>query len=405
MAKLKIALYTTTFPPKLGGIATSNYNIYNLLKQHYNVKVFVYNDEHPAKQDDVVSRPIPNWVMSLFLRLVKLYLKKYKTKEALRVTQQNLIFALKIFHLNQLLHKFQPDLILIADNGIPAYALKKPKDSKLIWFAGNNYHRFRNRVLCPSIGITDLEIACSMERRAVKKADAIVSPSHYMVEVCKSSFQIDIPIFVNHNIILREVIQNILVNDIHQHLEIPKDYPVIYIPSAGSKIKGARYIYEIVRRLIASEDNKIGFYLSGPIPPDLNYELNLLKNSFIYQPGHITWEDNIAIVKSCTLCVTPNLIENYSNALLEAQTLGIPVVAFDTGGNKEIVKDNETGHIVPYLDIDTLIASTQYILSNPEKLESFKRRAKEHILEIADKDRILNKYHDIFKAVLSNESY
>lgn len=403
MGKLKIALYTTTFPPKLGGIATSNYNIYNLLKSDYEIKVFVYNDENPAKQEDVIVRQVPKWLISIFLRFVKLYLKKYRSKEALSVTQQNLVFALKIFLLNKSLHKFQPDLILIADNGIPAYALKKPTKAKLIWFARNNYYRFKNRALCPTIDVTDLEIACSMERRAVKKADAIVSPSEYMVGVCKKSFDLNIPVFVNHNVILTELIETIVKNDINTQLKLPQSYPIVYIPSAGSSIKGKRYVYEIIRRFINYTNNQIGFYLSGPLPSDLIFELNLLEHAFIYKPGQLTWEKNLANIKSCTLCVTPNLIENYSNALLEAQAVKIPVVAFDTGGNKEIVKHKVTGEIVPYLDIEKLIERSQKLLKHPETLDRYRLNCEKHVSEIANEAYILEQYHEIFYSLLNSK--
>jgi len=39
----------------------------------------------------------------------------------------------------------------------------------------------------------------------------------------------------------------------------------------------------------------------------------------------------------CFIGISPNLEENFSNAILEAQTSGVPFVSFDTGGNKEIV--------------------------------------------------------------------
>ena len=401
MKKLKIALFTTTFPPKLGGIATSNFNIYNLLEPYHDIKVFVYNDTRTKSHDAVVKRDVPQWLIKIASVIIKLYLKKYKSKAPLKVTQQNLIFALKVFFLNRPLKAFNPDIILIADNGIPAYTLRKPKNSKLIWFARNNYYRFKNRRLCQTIATKDLEIACSMERRAIRKADALVSPSQYMVEVCKTSFNLNVPIFVNRNIILKELINSVAINDIRTPLKLPKTYPIVYIPSAGSSIKGKRYVYEIIRRLITSTNNRVGFYLSGPLPSDLDFELELLSEAFIYKPGHLTWEKNLANVKSCTLCITPNLIENYSNALLEAQTVNIPVVAFDTGGNKEIVKHQETGEIVPYLDIDKLIERSHQLLKQPETLQQYRLNCEAHIAEIANDARILDQYHEIFDT-LSN---
>jgi len=39
--------------------------------------------------------------------------------------------------------------------------------------------------------------------------------------------------------------------------------------------------------------------------------------------------------------------EGMANVLLEASATGLPIVATDVGGNREVVKDDETGFLVP----------------------------------------------------------
>ena len=76
MKKLKIALYTSTFPPKLGGIATSNYNLYHLLKTHYDIKLFVYNDTINNNKNVIYSKT-PRFVTCFIEWLASIYLKKF----------------------------------------------------------------------------------------------------------------------------------------------------------------------------------------------------------------------------------------------------------------------------------------------------------------------------------------
>ena len=400
MKKLKIALYTSTFPPKLGGIATSNYNLYHLLKAHYDIKLFVYNDTINNNKNVIYSKT-PRFVTCFIEWLASIYLKKFDKNDQFKSCKTIIRFGVKIFFLNKSLKQFNPDIILVSDNDIPAYFLKKTSKAKLIWLAHNNYQRFQNQVLCPTISPIDNEVACSMERNAVKKADAIISPSRYMVGVCKETLNVNIPMHVVNNIILKDVINLLSKEDLYTILNIKPDYPLIYIPSAGSKIKGRRYVYEIVRQLTKHTKNKIGFYLSGPLPSDLKFELSLIKNAHIYSPGHIEWEENISNIKSCTICISPNIIENYSNALLEAQTVQIPVVAFDTGGNKEIVLNNKTGFIVPHLDIDQLISKSKLIIDESDIYTKFKDNCISSIKTIANQEVILANYKSIFQKVLN----
>jgi glycosyltransferase involved in cell wall biosynthesis len=46
--------------------------------------------------------------------------------------------------------------------------------------------------------------------------------------------------------------------------------------------------------------------------------------------------------------------EGLSNSLIEYAVLGLPVVTFDTGGNREVVVDGETGFLVPEGDVEAL---------------------------------------------------
>lgn len=403
MNKTKIALYTTTFPPKLGGIATSNYNIYNLLKNHYDVKLFVYNEKiTKTNKTHIVYAPSKKSIKSLISFLFGIYLKRYDKNEKFKTTKSIMRFAVSVFSLNKALKQFNPDIIFIADNGVPAYAIKKPKNTKLVWFTRNNYNRFKNQVLCPTIPSVDLDIACSMERNAFKKVDVVVSPSKYMIKVTQDTLNDKTPIYVINNIILRDIIYDIPKECLYEKLNIDRTYHIIYIPSAGSSIKGKRYVYEIIRQLIKHTNNQIAFYLSGPIPADLKFELSLIKEANIYAPGHVNWEENIALMKTCTICVTPNIIENYSNAMLEAQTVNIPIVAFDTGGNKEIVKNNYTGYIVPHLDIDALIQKSKDLISNEKTYSQFKANCSTHIDTIANQDNILNDYKKLINMITNS---
>lgn len=67
----------------------------------------------------------------------------------------------------------------------------------------------------------------------------------------------------------------------------------------------------------------------------------------------------------------PSLSEGLSIALLEASASGLPIVATDVGGNREIVADGVTGLLVPSGDAAALGAALDALLSDPSKRRAF----------------------------------
>ena len=58
-------------------------------------------------------------------------------------------------------------------------------------------------------------------------------------------------------------------------------------------------------------------------------------------------EEKLKLLKNASGLVQPvRFFEACSNTILEAMACGTPVVAFDSGSNRELVADGETGFVV-----------------------------------------------------------
>lgn len=88
--------------------------------------------------------------------------------------------------------------------------------------------------------------------------------------------------------------------------------------------------------------------------------------------------------------------EGLPMVLLEAMGLGLPVVSFDcpTGPN-EIIKDGETGFLVPYLNVDILSQSLSKLLENKELRRNMGIAARRDVRNRYSKEQMKEKWDNL----------
>lgn len=74
-----------------------------------------------------------------------------------------------------------------------------------------------------------------------------------------------------------------------------------------------------------------------------------------------------------------NHAEGLSNSIMEYMACGLPVVCTDSGGNREIVVDGETGLIVAPSDTDAVVSSLRFLRDDPEAARRMGQAGRERI--------------------------
>lgn len=88
-------------------------------------------------------------------------------------------------------------------------------------------------------------------------------------------------------------------------------------------------------------------------------------------------DDVPTLMRGLDLFVLPSLGEGVSNTILEAMASGLPVVATAVGGNCELVKEGETGQLVPRSDPQSMARAILHYFKNADKSRRQGRRARE----------------------------
>ncbi|PFD44390.1 glycosyl transferase [Bacillus cereus] len=116
------------------------------------------------------------------------------------------------------------------------------------------------------------------------------------------------------------------------------------------------------------ERNDIHWLITGDGPLAKILHENVPKTNVTFT-GYLQGEDLAEAYASSDLMVFPSATETFGNVVLESLACGTPVIGANSGGVKNIIKDEKTGFLCDPKNEDSFLSSIYYLLNNEEKLK------------------------------------
>ncbi|OSZ82385.1 hypothetical protein CAP35_03695 [Chitinophagaceae bacterium IBVUCB1] len=118
--------------------------------------------------------------------------------------------------------------------------------------------------------------------------------------------------------------------------------------------------------------------------------------------GEKTQTEIIQALNQSHIFIHPAISEGFSNAVIEAQSMGLPVVCTDADGLSENIKHNITGIIVPKWDEKAIADSVVMLWSDKKLLQSMAAngvaRVQEHFTLDKQMSRFVSFYQQLYHA-------
>lgn len=169
--------------------------------------------------------------------------------------------------------------------------------------------------------------------------------------------------------------------------------------------KGLEYGIQAVKKLLEKNPKLcLRYHIvgAGPLEKQLKNLVHELKlKEIVYLLGGMLQEDVIREMQNAHIFVLPSVEEALGVVLMEAQAIGLPVVATSTGSVDKVIKDGESGYIVPVKNADALADKLMYLIEHQEIWPQMGRAGRKFIEENYN-IKILNKQlEDIYQKLLT----
>jgi len=142
----------------------------------------------------------------------------------------------------------------------------------------------------------------------------------------------------------------------------------------------------------------------GPNKKEVEREAEEYKNKNILFLGTI--KKIPALLKQVDIGIllsnTNGHAEGISNAIMEYMSASLPVIATNAGGNPEIVKDGESGFLVPAFDVDAVSNKLKFLINNPNIAENMGKKGRKIIEAEFSMEKMINQYVNLYNKLCKN---
>jgi glycosyltransferase involved in cell wall biosynthesis len=130
----------------------------------------------------------------------------------------------------------------------------------------------------------------------------------------------------------------------------------------------------------------------GSYKPDLErLAKNVNKGNILFE-GQKNRQEIAEILSTTDIFVNPSYSEGLPTSVLEAGAAGLPIVATDVGGTREIIEDGKSGFLVPAGDTQALKEKVCQLIKDKQLREDFGSNIQQFVKKNFDWDEITDKW-------------
>lgn len=278
-------------------------------------------------------------------------------------------------------------------------AKKVRKNGTRVIYTAHGFHFYKGAPLLNWL------VYYPIEKLLAKHTDCLITINTEDYEIAKKKFKKCKQIELVHGVGISKDKFNIEIStderkELRKSLNLEdNDFVIIYVAEL-SKRKNQSMIIEAIKEL---NNPKVKLLLVGK--DSLNGEYQKLVKEYALEDkiNFLGFRKDIPqLMKISDLCVSTSRQEGLPVNIMEAMMIGLPIIATNCRGNRDLVENEKNGYIVEKEKIKDIVQSIKELLNNIDRRKEFIRNGKK-IIEIYEINKVIKELTRIYKINSSSE--
>lgn len=308
--------------------------------------------------------------------------------------------------IKQIIEEFKPDIVHTHAAKAGALGRKAAKACNVPVIV----HTFHGHVFHSYFGKVKTEIFKQIERRLAKKSDGIIAISDIQKhelstihKICPTDKIKVIPLGFDLDKFQEATSKR---EEVRQQYQIDDDEIAIAIVGRLAPIKNHALFLSSVEKVLENTSKKIKVFIvgDGEERQIISDTVSNINSKFGNKIIMTSWIKNIGEFNAGmdVICLTSNN-EGTPVSLIEAQAGNLPVLTTDVGGVRDVVKDGETGYIVPKNNVTLFSEKLLFLIENDEERVRLSKNGWDFVREKFHYKTLVNNVNEYYKFLLEKK--
>ncbi len=223
----------------------------------------------------------------------------------------------------------------------------------------------------------------------------------------------DLNLFIREHILTKKQITLVKGSGVDTKIFYPEtkkpEIPIVVLVARMLWSKGAGDFFQAAK-ILREKEVPVRMVLVGEPDPINPASVPVERLKSWSSSSIIEWwerrEDIPDILKQSTIAVLPSSYgEGVPKSLIEAASVGLPIVTYDVPGCREIVRNRENGFLVPLNDIKGLVCAIEKLLKNAALRQKMGKKSREIVINEFSEEIVVKQTMDLYKNLLRNNGF